>query len=153
MSSDEQPSEPGIERGIERLSFMLGSFRGEERGSAGQVSTGRLEAKLAVGGLAVVSDYVQSVDSAPVFSGHGVYTFDGRDQHYVMTWFDSEGGGRPVVARGGFEGSRLTFAADGERGQSRYLYDVRDDGYDFAISVSTDGVSWRPVLEASYTRA
>ncbi len=144
---------PSPEDGVERLRFMLGTFEGEERAAGGRRSRGQLVAVEAVGGRAVVSDYVQWVGSEAVFWGHGVYAFDDLAHQYVMTWFDSEGGGRAVRARGVFEGSRLTFEADGERGRSRYVYDVGASGYGFSIQVSSEADAWQVVLEASYKRA
>ena len=141
------------EDGFERLRFMLGRLSGEERSVGGRVSRGELVAVEALDGRAVVSDYVQRVGAEAVFWGHGVYTFDGAARQYVMTWFDSEGGGRPVCARGVFDGSRLTFEAAGERGRSRYVYALGALGYDLSILVSSDGEAWERVLEASYVRA
>jgi len=132
---------------------MLGAFKGEERSAGGELSYGELDAVAGLGGLAVISDYRQRVGGEAVFWGHGVYTYDAYSKQYVMTWFDSAGGGRSVNARGDFDGARLTFEADGAHGRSRYVYDVEEAGYAFTIETFAEGEGWRRFMEARYTRA
>ena len=134
---------------VERLRFMIGSFCGGER-QGEQRSEGRITAEARLGGRVIVSDYVQRGDAESEFLGHGIYGYDPSTQRFTMTWFDSEGAGRPALASGRFEGDRLVFVSDRER-TSRYLYEPRSDGYGFTIEVRVDD-GWQPVLAADYRR-
>ncbi len=56
-----------------------------------QERLGRISARV-LGGFFMVSDYEQLAGDQVTFRGHGVYSWDPSEKHYVMYWFDSMGG-------------------------------------------------------------
>lgn len=148
---------PGPEH--EELKRMVGSWEGEEIlhpspwDPKGGTAFGRISARLALDGFAVVSDYEQEKDGRVVFRGHGIYTWDQRRKLYVMTWFDSMSPGTPGIVYGILQGSTLTFQNQSEQGHSRYIYDFdRVDSYRFRIEASPDGESWAAFMDARFVR-
>ncbi|MCC6523389.1 MAG: DUF1579 family protein [Polyangiaceae bacterium] len=140
------------------LAAFAGRFVGEETlhpspwDPEGGRAVGHLEARMALGGLCLVSDYREERAGRVVMEGHGVYGYEPGPDLYVMTWVDSAGGGAPVVARGRFEGGTLTYLASSPRGESRYVYRPTETGYHFRIELRAPDAAWRPFLEASYRR-
>jgi len=41
--------------------------------------------------LALINDYGQEWDGKVTFKGHGVFTFDTKEDLYGLTWFDCIG--------------------------------------------------------------
>src|SRR5215203_4980926 len=76
------------------LDAFTGSWRSDERAAANpggrldQPRRGHLFARPGLGGRFVVSDYLQERDGVTVFTGHGIYGWDGT--RYTMQWFDSD---------------------------------------------------------------
>lgn len=136
---------------------MAGSWRGEETmhpspwSPTGGVAESRIDARAALDGFHVVSDYVQIRDGAETFRGHGVYGWDARRERYTMYWFDSMGFDPGGPSLGRFDADVLTF--ESPNGKSRYVYTFRDGGYDFRIESSRDGAAWETLLDSTYRRA
>lgn len=148
---------PGPEH--EALKRMVGSWDGPEKlfpspwDPKGGTGVGKLVARLALDGLAAVSDYEQEKDGRVVFRGHGIYTWDAQRKSYVMTWFDSMSVGTPGIAHGTLSGNTLTFQNQSEQGHGRYVYDFDEaDSYRFRIEFSPDGQNWSTFMDARYTR-
>lgn len=117
----------------------------------GGSSTGRSRSRAGIGGLFVITDYVQEKEGREVFFGHGVYGWDARAQRYTMQWWDSMAthGGETVLGR--WEGDTLMFAREGA--MSRYVYQFGPGRYRFSIVVSHDGgASWATMMEGNYRR-
>lgn len=148
---------PGPEH--EELKRMVGSWSGPETlhpspwNPKGGTAVGRIDARLALDGFAVVSDYEQEVEGRVVFRGHGIYTWDPRRKLYVMTWFDSMAPGTPGIAYGILHGTTLTFQNQSEQGHGRYVYDFDSaDSHRFRIESSSDGETWATFMDARFDR-
>ena len=149
----------------EKLRALTGSWSGEETmfpsawDPQGKTAVGRLESRLDLDGLFVVTDYEQERDGRITYRGHGVYGWDAGERCYTMYWFDTmTPGGFVQPARGRFDGSQLVFESSGPPGQgggrSRYVYDFESDGRTtFRIESSRDGTTWTPMMEGRYRRA
>lgn len=119
----------------------------------GGTSTARTRSRAGVGGLFVLTDYVQEKGGGEAFHGHGVYGWEPEAGRYTMQWWDSAStrGGEPVY--GTWEGETLTFTRAGEGAGSRYVYEFGPGTYTFSILVSRDGgASWTRVMEGRYRR-
>ena len=122
----EVPS-PGPE--LETLKRMVGAWEGQETlhpspwDPKGGEAIGHIDARLALDGFAIVSDYAQEKEGRITFRGHGIYTWDARRKSFVMTWFDSMSAGSPGIAHGVMNGTTLTFQNQSEFGHGRYIYD------------------------------
>jgi hypothetical protein len=148
---------PGPEHEV--LKQMVGSWDGPETlhpspwDPQGGTAFGRLEARLELDELAVVSDYTQERNGRITFRGHGVYTWDAKRGRYVMTWFDSMAAGTPSIVHGTLQGNTLTFQNQSEHGHGRYVYDFdAPDSYRFRIESSRDGENWTTFMDARFTR-
>ena len=103
-------------------------------------------------GFFAISDYVQTSGDEVSFRGHGVYSWDPQNGHYVMHWFDSMGGAG-ALAHGSFDGTRLTFQSTSPMGHHRYRYLFdNDDAYRFEMAMSPDGETWQNLMEGKYRR-
>jgi hypothetical protein len=143
----------------ELLMQMVGSWEGEEIlhpspwDPKGGTAIGRIDARAALEGLAVISDYAQEKDGRITFHGHGIYTWDARRKSFVMTWFDSMSAGTPGIAHGIVTGNTLRFQNQSEFGHGRYVYDFEGAGaYRFRIESSNDGENWIRFMDARYVK-
>lgn len=143
----------------EKLHAMIGTWTGQETmhpspwDPEGCTATGLIEARLALDGMFVISDYREERQGKLAFRGHGVYGWDEKRGEYTMYWFDSMGSTPAGPARGKWAGDTLTFEARSALGFSRYVYRFEGDGrYAFEILMSDDGESYRPWLESSWVR-
>jgi hypothetical protein len=68
--------------------------------------------RLSLGGFVLLTDYEQERHAAIAFAGHGVYTYDPKEDRYSLHWFDCIGS-PPEVFAGGFDGDVLTVAHGG----------------------------------------
>ena len=57
----------------------------------GGKATGRIRSRVALSGFALINDYEQERDGKVTFTGHGVFTFDPKEDLYTLTWFDCHG--------------------------------------------------------------
>jgi hypothetical protein len=140
------------------LEKLAGSWIGDERISPspwdpkGGTAIGRVQNRLALDGFVLIQDYSQERNGAVSFSGHGVFSWDGPGQCYVMHWWDSMGM-PPGEFRGQFKDGVLTLTNDDNQMHSRATFDVSRPGkYLFRMEVSQDGSQWYPFMEGSYTR-
>ena len=139
---------------------MAGLWTGDEVMHPGPWSpetkqaTGKLTARIGLGGLFVISDYEQSMDGAVTFSGHGVYGFDASTDTYSMYWFDSMSDGFIHPAKGQWSDDTLVFVSDNPESRGRYTYRwLDDDTYTFKMEHSSDGEQWQPMMDATFKRA
>jgi hypothetical protein len=143
----------------QKLHVLAGVWSGEEmvypQGSdRGGRASSRVEAKIALGGLFVIADYVEERAGAAEYRGHGVYGYDALHKSYSMHWFDSMGSVPSTVTRGKWEGARLVFEHRTHEGYARYTYELDGDGaaYKFRIENSRDCQEWTPFMEGKYRR-
>jgi hypothetical protein len=119
----------------------------------GGTSTGRADNRMALDGFALLHDYVQERNGAVSFRGHGVLTYDIREQCYLMHWWDSMGFGMNIF-KGSFSGSTLTMTRPEGQGLSRVVWEFPDSRtYRFRMEFSADGKQWNPMMDGEYTRA
>jgi len=117
----------------------------------GGTATGRNDSRVALDGFAVVTDYEQERDGAITFRGHGVMTWDPKDECYTLHWFDSLGS-PPEVFRGNFDGDVLTVSHGGAM-HVRLTYDFSNDGImRSGMQMSPDGRDWATLFECDYRR-
>lgn len=135
------------------IAALAGEWRSEEQladrpgGPLERPRQGRLLARPALGGRFVVSDYEQMRDGTVVFTGHGVYGWNGA--RYTMQWFDSDG----AVVPGTWDGATLCFTRPGSGPRGRYEYAFRPDGaYTLRVLVGDEQAGWAPVLVGLFRR-
>lgn len=142
-----------------RLAKLAGRFEARETmfpspwdpkgGERRAVTVNRMD----VDGFFLVNEYTQYDGGGhAVFRGLGIYGWDARRARYSMYWVDSMGMPPGEVVWGQWQGDVLTFAQSGERGHTRYVYEVRDDGYRFRLETSRDGQTWEPMMVGEYAR-
>lgn len=141
--------------GHKRLEMMTGTWEGEETmypsqwDPKGGTATGRTVSRLALDGFAVISDYQQERDGKVTFTGHGVMTFDPKQDLYVLHWFDCMGS-PPEVFTGRFEGDVLTVSHGGPM-HVRLTYDYGQAGKLLSkMEMSQDGSSWKTLFDGVY---
>ena len=118
----------------------------------GGVAVGRNKHKLGLGGFALISDYEQKRDGAITFTGHGIYTYDPKEDRYSLHWFDCMGS-PPEVFVGGFEGDVLTLAHGGPGMHALMTYDLSTHGImKGTMEMSPNGTEWKVLFEAVYKR-
>lgn len=148
---------PGAEhRQLERL---VGHWSGTDTihptpwDQAGGTALGRVNARLALGGFYLLLDWEQERNGKVGFEGHGVLGWDPRGKCYTMHWFDSSGIEHGAPAIGTWEGKVLTLTHETTHmGQSRQIYDIRDQELRFSLQSSRDGREWSTFIEAVYRR-
>ncbi len=137
---------------------LTGSWEGEETmhpsqwDTKGGVAVGRNKHQLSLGGFALISDYEQVREGAITFTGHGVYTYDPKEDQYTLHWFDCMGS-PPEVFVGGADGDVLTLAHGGPGMHSRMTYDFSIPGtLKGMMEMSPDGTEWKVFFEAVYKK-
>ena len=142
------------------LEFLIGRWTGEEqiattRWGQGGPATAEVEARLDLGGKAVVIDYREQRDSQPALLAHAVIAPGPEHDQFQLFWFDSYGFVPSAPAPGHWDGQRLTFLRSSLRGQTRHVYTPQaDGGYALTLESSFDGgVQWEPVMSGRYRRA
>lgn len=140
------------------LEKLAGTWEGQETmhpsqwDPKGGVAVGRNNHNLSLGGFALLSDYEQERDGAITFTGHGVYTYNPKEDRYTLHWFDCIGS-PPEVFVGGFEGDVLTLAHGGPGMHARMTYDLSTPGtMKGMMEMSPDGQDWKVLFEATYKR-
>jgi hypothetical protein len=143
--------------GHKKLEMLAGTWKGEETmypsqwDPNGGTATGRTKGRLALDGFAVIVDYEQERDGKITFTGHGVYTFDPKQDLYVLHWFDCMGS-PPEVFTGRFEGDVLTMSHGGPM-HARMTYDYGQAGKLLSrMEMSGDGSEWKTLFDGVYTR-
>jgi hypothetical protein len=144
--------------GHEKLATLAGSWIGEERmhpspwDPESGTATARIEARMAVDGFHLVSDYEQRRGDTVTYRGHAVHGYDPKTDEHWFYWFDSMGFDPESAARGRWEGNRLVYTHRTAMGVSRYSYEFEEDGHAFSIEMSPDGESFSPWLESRWRR-
>jgi len=141
-----------------KLEKIAGDWEGEEKMSPspwdpkGGTALGRIRSRMAVGGFALINDYEQERDGKITFSGHGVFTFDPKEQLYTLTWFDCMGV-PPEVFKGTFEGEVLRLSHGGPGMHVRLTYDLSETGrLSTSMEMAQDGVNWTKLFDARLVR-
>ena len=57
----------------------------------GGAALGRITGRMALNGFALIFDYEQERNGVVTFTGHGVYTYDPKEDLYTLSWFDCMG--------------------------------------------------------------
>ena len=143
----------------QKMASLAGCWTGPEHmhpspwDPTGGAATGRAENRMALDGFALLHDYVQERNGAVSFKGHGVLTFDSREQCYSMHWWDSMGLGANIY-KGSFADNTLTMTRREAQGQSRVVWEFPDSRiYRFRMEFSPDGNQWKPLMDGEYMRA
>jgi hypothetical protein len=143
----------------EKLACGAGVWIGEEKmppspwAPDGIIAVGRHEARMALGGFALITDYRQTVNDATTYEGHSVTVYDDRAQRYLMYWFDSMGSPGNVFT-GDIQGGEMVMVGPGlGGGKMRNTSNYAEDGVLTVLSeTSTEADQWLTALEARYER-
>ncbi|MEW5977822.1 MAG: DUF1579 family protein [Acidobacteriota bacterium] len=142
----------------QKLEKLVGVWKGEETlapspwDHLGGTAQATVLNRSALNGLAIVQEYEQERGGTVSLLGHGVFTWDPRQECYLMHWFDSMGR-PPNVFTGNFEGDQLVLHHQDEQGHSRALFDFSgSDSYTFQMKVSKDTHHWYTFMEGRYWR-
>ena len=140
----------------EKMHRLVGRWRGTETmfpsqwDPEGGTAIGRNDSRLGLDGFAVITDYEQERDGMVTFRGHGVMTWDGDEECYVLHWFDSMGS-KPEIFRGTFDGEVLTASHGGPGMHVRLTYDFSVAGImRSGMEMSADGVEWKTLFACDY---
>jgi hypothetical protein len=144
--------------GHKKLEGIAGNWEGEEKmypspwDPSGGTALGRIKARIALNGFALISDYEQERDGEITFTGHGVFTYDAKQDTYVLVWVDCMGA-PPEIFKGKFENGVLELAHGGPGMHVRLTYDVSDPNcLRRSLEVSPDGKEWKRFLDAQAKR-
>jgi len=140
-----------------RLETLAGHWTGQETmfpspwDPKGGTATGRNDMRIALDGFALITDYEQERDGITTFRGHGVMTWDGKNDRYVLYWLDSMGSPLEVFT-GNFEGDVLTVGHGGPM-HARLIYDLTRPGIlRSSMEMSQDGEAWGKFFTCDYVR-
>lgn len=149
--------QPGDEH--KRLHRMAGSWVSQDTlhpspwDPVGGPANGRSEARVALDGFCVVTDYEQERDGKVSYRGHGVYGFDAGQGRPYMQWFDNMTPSAAQPVWGTWDGDVLTFQMQGPRGHHRYVYKFKNaDEYAFELGMSPDGKTWQTFMDGRFRR-
>jgi hypothetical protein len=140
----------------EKLKVFAGEWRGREKMHPSQwmpeggVRDAKVSNRLALGGFAVVQDYVQFDKGAPVFEGHSVIVKAAHADGYQMHWFDQFS---PSLFEGDFDGKKAAFTSKSPMGYARATFEFSGSSYKFRMESSQDGKAWAPTMDGEYRRA
>jgi hypothetical protein len=119
---------------------------------SGGIAIGRTRSRLALNGFALISEYEQERDGNITYSGHGVFSFEPKNELYLLHWFDSMGS-PPELFVGKFAGDRLVVGHEGPKMHARLTYDLADPRcMRTKMEMSPDGAVWNTLFEARYER-
>jgi hypothetical protein len=149
----ERPKPAGAHRRLERIA---GNWVGEEKMYPspwvpnGGTAVARVNNRLAIDGFAVVQDYEQEQNGVVNFRGHGIFTWNGPEQCYVLYWFDSMGL-PPNIFKGTFENNIMILTSTSPQGHTRATFDFSQDRrYTYRMDMSQDGTKWQTFVEGGY---
>jgi hypothetical protein len=141
-----------------KLKKLVGNWEGEEKmhpsqwDPKGGTAVGRTKSRLALNGFALITDYEQERDGVITFTGHGVMSFEPKNELYTLHWFDCMGS-PPEVFVGRFDGDRLTVAHGGPGIHARMTYDLADPQQMLSkMEMSPDAATWKTLFEGRYRR-
>jgi hypothetical protein len=145
---------PTPSAGHRKLEKIAGRWEGEEKmypspwDQNGGTAIGRISSRVALNGFALINDYEQERDGEITFSGHGVFTYDPKEDSYTLVWVDCMGA-PPEIFKGKFEGDVLKLAHGGPGMHVRLTYDVVSP---IAMEMSQDGQTWNRFFDARLSR-
>ena len=142
----------------DKLTRLSGRWVGEEKmfpspwDPEGGTAIGRSHSRIALSGFALITDYEQERDGVITFTGHGVFSFDPKEELYSLHWFDCMGSPAEVF-KGRFDGDTLTLAHGGPAMHARMKYDLSDpDHLSWQMEMSQDGLNWKTMVDGRYAR-
>lgn len=143
--------------GHSKLERLAGFWEGEETmhpsqwDPKGGTAIGRSTNRLALGGFALIHEYEQERDGAITFTGHGVMTFNPKEEQYALHWFDCMGS-PPEIFTGRFDGDVLRLSHGGPGMHARFTYDLGEAGrMKTRMEMSADGTDWKTLFEGRYS--
>lgn len=149
---------PKPSAGHRKLEKLAGRWEGEEKlypspwDPAGGMATGRMQCRVALNGFALIDDYEQERDGKVNFAGHGVFTFNPKEDLYTLSWFDCMGS-PPEIFKGPCVDDVLTLAHGGPGMHARLTYDFSEDGVLVkAMELSPDGQAWKKFFDGRLKR-
>ncbi|MEO5721930.1 MAG: DUF1579 family protein [Chthoniobacterales bacterium] len=144
--------------GHRTLEKLAGRWEGAEKlypspwDPAGGMANGRMQARVALDGFALITDYEQARGGKVTFAGHGVFTFEPKDEIYTLSWFDCMGS-PPEIFTGSCVDNVLTVAHGGSGMHARLTYDFREDGVlAKTMEISQDGEAWNLFFDGRLLR-
>lgn len=149
---------PRLDENHARLARLAGRWLGDETifpspWGPGATCASVIEARMAVDGFFLLTDYEQMRDGKVSFRGHSIHGFDPHRKLVTWYWVDSMGLPPPAPASGGWEGDALVLTQQTPHGQSRYTWRLDGpDRYAFAIESSKDGAAWQRFMEGRHRR-
>lgn len=149
---------PKPSAGHRKLEKLAGRWEGDEKlypspwDPAGGAATGRMQSRVALDGFALIIDYEQERGGRVTFAGHGVFTFNPKEDLYTLTWFDCMGSA-PEVFKGRCVDDVLTVAHGGPGMHARLTYDFSEEGTLFkTMEMSQDGKGWNRFFDGRLKR-
>jgi uncharacterized protein DUF1579 len=148
----EKPSPTEQHKKLEKLT---GKWIGEEtiQGSphtTEKTATGTFDFRVDLGGLFVMTDYVEKASGKTLLAGHGVIGWDAKKQTYTLHWFDTFGSPPGAPGTGQWQGDTLRFH---QEGSGDTVFELADGGLIFRIEMDVDGKGPKPVIVGMYRRA
>ena len=108
--------------------------------------------RVALNGFALINDYEQERDGKITFSGHGVLTYDPKEDLYTLVWVDCMGA-PPEIFKGKFDDEILKLAHGGPGMHVRLSYDLSEPGFlSTSMEMSQDGSAWNRFFDARLAR-
>lgn len=141
----------------EKIARIAGEWKGEETMAPspwdpeGGTAEARVTNRVAIDGFIVVQDYEQIRNGKTTFRGHGVFSYDNEQGHYVLHWWDSMGMA-PNVFIGSFDGDTCAMTSTSPMGHTRATFVLGEDTYDFKMEMSMDGSNWNLLMNGTYSR-
>jgi len=139
---------------------LAGDWTGDEeiattRWGQGGPAKGFIQARIDLGGRALVQDYREERDGKVTLQAHAVFVTGPDHDQCSLYWFDSYGFVPGAPAPGLWDGQRFTFVRSSPRGQTRHIYALEGaDVFTLRLESSFDGgVSWERVMDGRYRRS
>ena len=149
---------PKLSEGHHKLEKVAGNWEGGETmypspcDPEGGSAVGRITSRVALNGFALINDYEQERDGKITFTGHGVFTYQPKEDSYTLVWVDCMGA-PPEIFKGKFEGDILKLAHGGPGMHVRLTYDVSEPDYlKTSMEMSQDGNTWNRFFDARLAR-
>jgi hypothetical protein len=135
--------------------LFQGIWRGDEKlrfGGVEETAVGSWTVRAALDGHVLLVDYVEEQSGRAVYSGHGVHTWDKRENTYKSFWYDDKGGIQ-ISTQAALEGNTYRYVGnDGPLGRAHFTYVFHDDSFDFTIAYTKDGTTFETMHEGRYQR-
>ncbi|MEM8671658.1 MAG: DUF1579 family protein [Planctomycetota bacterium] len=137
----------------ERLSRLVGAYRGLESSADGKELYGTYKNELVLEGFFLSLTYSQSLEATIQYQMRAVIGFEFQQERFFMNWYDSMGGYGTGIY-GFFEGDLLQLegpdSANG--GYSRFTWEVEANAQLITLESSEDREHWSVLLAARYER-